>query len=62
LQQDFRGVVYLVNPNAEVVASVKTCPSILFGLEGLSIIYWYKIAAKNTLELTEKVLKFLYPH
>jgi len=29
LQQDFKGVVYPVNPNAEVVASVKTYPSVL---------------------------------
>jgi len=29
LQQEFRGVVYPVNPNAEVVASVKTYPSVL---------------------------------
>ena len=29
LQQEFRGVVYPVNPNAEAVASVKTYPSVL---------------------------------
>ncbi len=29
LQQEFKGVVYPVNPNAESVASVKTAPSIL---------------------------------
>lgn len=35
--------------------------TISFGRGGLSIIYWYKAAAKNTLECTERVLKFLYP-
>jgi len=29
LQQEFKGVVYPVNPNAEAVASVKTAPSVL---------------------------------
>ena len=29
LHQEFEGVVYPVNPNAEVVASVKTYPSVL---------------------------------
>jgi len=33
----------------------------LLGREGFSIIYWYKAAAKNTLECTKEVLKFLYP-
>lgn len=33
----------------------------LLGREGFSIIYWYKAAAKNTLEYTKEVLKFLYP-
>lgn len=35
--------------------------TISFGQGGLSIVYWYKAAAKNTLECAEKVLKFLYP-
>jgi hypothetical protein len=35
--------------------------SILLGRGGLSIIYWYKAAARNTLECTTEVLKFLYP-
>lgn len=35
--------------------------TILLGREGLSIVYWYKTAAKNTLECTKEVLKFLYP-
>jgi len=29
LKQEFQGVVYPVNPNAEAVASVKTAPSVL---------------------------------
>jgi len=35
--------------------------TIVFGGEGLSVIYWYKAAAKNTLECTKEVLKYLYP-
>lgn len=35
--------------------------TISFGRAGLSIIYWHKAAAKNTLRCTEEVLKFLYP-
>lgn len=35
--------------------------TILLGEEGLGIIYWYKAAAKNTLECTKEVMKFLYP-
>lgn len=35
--------------------------TISFGRGGLSILYRYKVAAKNTLECTEKLLKFLYP-
>lgn len=35
--------------------------TILLGRGSLSIIYWYKAAAKNTLECTKEVLKFLYP-
>lgn len=35
--------------------------TIILSRGSLSIIYWYRAAAKNTLECTEKVLKFLYP-
>jgi len=34
--------------------------TISFGRGGLSIIYWYKTAAKNTLDYTKKILEFLY--
>jgi acetyltransferase len=37
LQQEFNGVVYPVNPNAEAVASVKTAPTVLDISEGVDL-------------------------